>query len=475
MALLSFLSLSLLVCSVWAYDNSRSDNLVVYYGQNSYGATHSDTGNFQQRLSFYCQDDVINVFPLAFLHVFFGPGGLPEINLANTCNNVDNSVFPGTGLPNCQFMEQDIKTCQSKGKIVTLSLGGATGAASFSSDAQAEQFADTVWNLFLGGSSSTRPFGNAVLDGVDLDIEGGSSTGFAAFVRRIRSHANGASKPYYVTAAPQCPFPDAYLSPILNAVGVDAVYVQFYNNYCSVASPGSFNFGDWDNWARTQAPNKNVKIYIGAPASQTAAGSGYVDANSLINLARQTKSQYSSFGGVMLWDASQAYANGRFDRAVKNGIAGGTGATTPTTTRTTATTTTRTTTTTRGGGSGGCSGVAAWSSAVAYTGGSQVTYNGHLWTAKWWTQADTPGGGAGVWTDNGACFAGEASTEPAQVSSTPAAEVTVLSSSFESVTASVVESKVTAADAEATSAVDSDNSSETQTNIPRRVSRFFRL
>ncbi|EEB93884.1 hypothetical protein MPER_07404, partial [Moniliophthora perniciosa FA553] len=80
MALLSFLSfLSLLACSVWAYDNSRSDNLVVYYGQNSYGATHSDTGNFQQRLSFYCQDDVINVFPLAFLHVFFGPGGLPEI------------------------------------------------------------------------------------------------------------------------------------------------------------------------------------------------------------------------------------------------------------------------------------------------------------------------------------------------------------------------------------------------------------
>ena len=26
-------------------------------------------------------------------------------------------------------------------------------------------FADQVWNLFLGGSSSTRPFGSAVLDG----------------------------------------------------------------------------------------------------------------------------------------------------------------------------------------------------------------------------------------------------------------------------------------------------------------------
>ncbi|KAF8154682.1 glycoside hydrolase family 18 protein [Crassisporium funariophilum] len=27
----------------------------------------------------------------------------------------------------------------------------------------------------------------------------------------------------------------------------------------------------------------------------------------------------------------------------------------------------------------------------------------HLWTAKWWTQNETPGGASGVWTDNGAC------------------------------------------------------------------------
>ena len=74
-------------------------------------------------------------------------------------------MFAGTQLPNCQFLASAIQTCQSKGKIVTLSLGGATGAAGFTSDAQASQFATTLWNLFLGGSSSTRPFGNAVLDG----------------------------------------------------------------------------------------------------------------------------------------------------------------------------------------------------------------------------------------------------------------------------------------------------------------------
>jgi len=62
-------------------------------------------------------------------------------------------------------MASDIKVCQAKGKLVTISLGGATGAAGFTSGAQAQTFAKTVWNLFLGGSSSTRPFGNAVLDG----------------------------------------------------------------------------------------------------------------------------------------------------------------------------------------------------------------------------------------------------------------------------------------------------------------------
>ncbi|TDL20581.1 hypothetical protein BD410DRAFT_725659 [Rickenella mellea] len=53
--------------------------------------------------------------------------------------------------------------------------------------------------------------------------------------------------------------------------------------------------------------------------------------------------------------------------------------------------------------SGRCSGVAAWSPTIAYVGGQSVTYGGHLWTAKWWSEADTPGGPAGVWTDGGAC------------------------------------------------------------------------
>lgn len=74
-------------------------------------------------------------------------------------------MFPGTQLPNCTFLAPDIQTCQNAGKIVTISLGGATGSASFTDDAEGQAFAQIIWDLFLGGTSTTRPFGSAVLDG----------------------------------------------------------------------------------------------------------------------------------------------------------------------------------------------------------------------------------------------------------------------------------------------------------------------
>ena len=55
------------------------------------------------------------------------------------------------------------------------------------------------------------------------------------------------------------------------------------------------------------------------------------------------------------------------------------------------------------GGGGVCNGIGAWNSSVAYVGGDKVTYNGSLWQAKWWTEADVPGGAAGVWTSLGSC------------------------------------------------------------------------
>ncbi|KAJ7267504.1 glycoside hydrolase superfamily [Mycena rebaudengoi] len=52
---------------------------------------------------------------------------------------------------------------------------------------------------------------------------------------------------------------------------------------------------------------------------------------------------------------------------------------------------------------GTCAGVSAWLATSIYVGGQQSTFGGHLWTASWWTQGDTPGGTVGVWVDKGAC------------------------------------------------------------------------
>lgn len=47
---------------------------------------------------------------------------------------------------------------------------------------------------------------------------------------------------------------------------------------------------------------------------------------------------------------------------------------------------------------------AAYSNTAVYTGGQKASHNGRNWTAKWWTQGETPStGGSGVWADNGAC------------------------------------------------------------------------
>ncbi|KIY51341.1 glycoside hydrolase family 18 protein, partial [Fistulina hepatica ATCC 64428] len=344
-----------------------------YWGQNSFGATNAtDTALWQQPISYYCNDDAVDVFPIAFVTEFFGTGDLPVINLANTCNTSDNTTFSGTELLDCSGLADDITTCQTNGKIVTISLGGSTGAAQFTSDDEAATFAETIWNVFLGGSSDTRPFGDAVLDGVDLDIEGGTTDYFSTFISTLRSYFDDADKDYYVTGAPQCVYPDAIMGTVLNNASFDAVYVQFYNNECGLQNADTYSdwdFGIWDYWARYVSLNSDVKIFIGAPAASLAAGSGYVDVDTLSSIAVDMRNTFPSFGGVMLWDESQAYANDRYDLAIKEALtaAGGTGFTYPECT------------------------AADYVSGTDYVAGDQVTYDGCVvsWCsqANWWSDS----------------------------------------------------------------------------------------
>ncbi len=239
------------------------------------------------------------------------------------------------------YAREDIKTCQSKyGKTITISLGGATySQGGWSSSSAAESAAQTVWDMFgpvQTGKTVDRPFGSAVVDGFDFDFES-SANNLPAFGAKLRSLMDGAGgKKYYLSAAPQCVFPDAAVGAALDAVAFDFVMIQFYNNWCGVSNfqegastQNAFNFDVWDKWAKG-SKNPNVKLLLGIPAAQ-GAGGGYTSGSKL-KAAINYSQKFSSFGGVMMWDMSQLYSNSGFLSEVLSDITGGPAPTTTTTT-----------------------------------------------------------------------------------------------------------------------------------------------
>jgi chitinase len=188
----------------------------------------------------------------------------------------------------------DIKAYQAAGKKIILSIGG--------------EF------------SAKRPFGDAVVDGFDLDFESPISN-LPDFANRLRSlFSEDRSKTYYLTAAPQCPYPDIADNSMLDgSVYFDGVCIQSYNNPCGLNSyvPGSviqskFDFATWDDWAHNTSKNPNVKVFLGAPGN-IGARSGYEPLSGLIPIIDYIKMFPS-------WDASQAFANVGFIAGIKTAL-----------------------------------------------------------------------------------------------------------------------------------------------------------
>ncbi|GAA5808973.1 hypothetical protein MFLAVUS_002373 [Mucor flavus] len=279
-------------------------------GQNSASAAENDPANtlWQKPLSHYCDNEDADIIVVSFLHQF-GQGRSTAYDLANRSRDC-KGLIPGTELLDCSHMETEINYCQSKHKKIILSMGGATPAYGVGSIKEGEDLADELWNTFAGGKNSQyRPFGSASIDGFDLDIENGEKAGYAAFVHKMRkNYETDSSKTYYIAAAPQCPFPDYFVGDALNEAWFDFVMIQFYNNFCNVVNTAAFNYDEWDTWAKTRSINKNVRLFVGIPGSPSAAGRGYVPYTQLVTTIKPLQLK-DTFGGIMVWDASQAYGN----------------------------------------------------------------------------------------------------------------------------------------------------------------------
>jgi hypothetical protein len=77
-----------------------------------------------------------------------------------------------------------------------------------------------------------RPFHDAYINGFDLDIEAPTQN-FRPFAKRLNALMKAANnsptlgRQFFLTTAPQCPYPDAYNDFMLNGgVEFDAVFVQ---------------------------------------------------------------------------------------------------------------------------------------------------------------------------------------------------------------------------------------------------------
>ncbi|KAI4964139.1 hypothetical protein ZWY2020_006995 [Hordeum vulgare] len=265
---------------------ARAGGIAIYWGQNGNEGTLAQacaTGNYK----------FVNV---AFLFTF-GRGQKPLLNLAGHCD-------PATS-GSCTFVGADVKSCQSRGIKVLLSIGGGVGSYGLSSADDAKEVAKYLWENYLGGTSASRPLGDAVLDGVDFDIESGGSAHWDDLARELKKYSGKGSayKPVYLAAAPQCPFPDAMLGGLGGALGTglfDYVWVQFYNNppcqYTKAGGAGNLASA-WQKWASIPAR----QVFLGLPAAPAAAGSGFVEPSDLLSEVLPVVQKSPKYGGIMLW------------------------------------------------------------------------------------------------------------------------------------------------------------------------------
>ncbi|XP_019190824.1 PREDICTED: acidic endochitinase-like [Ipomoea nil] len=269
-------------------------DIAIYWGQNGNEGTLRDT----------CASNNYNIVNIAFLTTF-GNGRTPVLNLAGHCNPAANT---------CTGLSDEIKACKSQGIKVLLSLGGGAGSYSLSSADDAKNVAQYLWDNYLGGQSGSRPLGDAVLDGIDFDIESGGGQFYDELAKALKAFGTNV----LLTAAPQCPFPDQSLQTAINTGLFDYVWVQFYNNPSAACQYSAGDTTDilnsWNNnWSKIPAQ----KVLMGLPASQNAANNGFIPADVLTSQILPAIKGSPKYGGVMLW--SKFFDNG-YSSSIKSAV-----------------------------------------------------------------------------------------------------------------------------------------------------------
>lgn len=101
---------------------------VIYWGQNGGGVTENND------LSTYCtKESGIDMVVLAFLYQYGNNVTIPGGTVGQSC-----AISTSGEGQNCDDLAKAIKTCQTNGVKIIMSLGGAAGSYSLSSKEEAE-------------------------------------------------------------------------------------------------------------------------------------------------------------------------------------------------------------------------------------------------------------------------------------------------------------------------------------------------
>ncbi|KAI0392133.1 putative endochitinase CHI2 [Xylariaceae sp. FL0594] len=297
---------------------------VIYWGQNGGGTIENND------LSTYCTPDSgIDIIILAFLYQFGNGNTIPSGTIGQSC-----SINNAGHADNCEALGAAISKCQSNGVTILLSLGGAVGAYSLTSSAEATSIGNYLWAAYGNSgrvTSVARPFGSAFVNGFDFDLERNAGNEFYAdMIKALR--ANFQTDPttkYYITGAPQCPIPEPNMGIVVESSQFDYLWPQFYNNNnykvrprlcpnqypCALPVNGNapFNFDNWLNYT-SGTPSADAKVFIGVPAALLGANGSpsgetyYAEPRQLANIVAGVR-QATRFGGIMMWAAGFSDSN----------------------------------------------------------------------------------------------------------------------------------------------------------------------
>ncbi|KAJ0110737.1 hypothetical protein Patl1_00536 [Pistacia atlantica] len=132
---------------------------------------------------------------------------------------------------------------------------------------------------------------------------------------KLAKTLSGFNQKVYLSAAPQCPYPDAWVGGALSTGLFDYIWVQFYNNNpCEYSGNGDSLKNSWNQWTSNQPSSQ---VFLGLPASPEAAGSGYIAPDVLNSQILPSIKTTSNYGGVMLWSR---YYDKDYSSAIKPNV-----------------------------------------------------------------------------------------------------------------------------------------------------------